>query len=625
MKFIYNILLIACSLFVFACQDEELTQGEQTGYLRLSVSEDKSTSTRAVPTDYKPEQIAVQIVNASGKVVEETEDAELWEGQAIELPVGTYTVKAASNGFDGKDTGFDIPYYVGSKEITITADAELNETITCTLANVKVTVKYDADFVSKVASVATQVGDTLSKYTPLNFTSSEKRSAYFPAEGLFASITVKSKDGRTNTTRRTFKDVKARDHYILNVKLAEGGDDRITVTVDPTTHEYSYTFYVSTVPTNGAATTVGTWDKVAYLRAENITVGSGVSTESIKFQYREVSTVQTKASETENKNSWIDVETTVKDGVYTAFVTGLNPATEYEYHLVNNEAVEIQAPQTFMTEDASEEETTREVLQNAGFEDWYLLEAKLGFGNSDSKTWYPCSKDYYTENGASFWDSSNPGTTQGMGSLSGGLNPTQGTTEVVHTGNYAAKLETQWAILKLAAASIYTGKFNSLVGANGAKIDFGQPFSSRPISLKGWYQYKPEVIDDEKKEVGSSGVLKKGDTDQCSIYIILAKGTHQVNNTDTKTLLTAENVKADDNFIAYGELPADQSVSTNGKWKEFNIPLKYKEDQFGEKPTHLIIVCSSSKYGDYFTGAVGSTLYLDDFELVYDGTPTIWE
>ena len=327
---------------------------------------------------------------------------------------------------------------------------------------------------------------------------------------------------------------------------------------------------------------------------------------TVKFNYRK-----------KGEQEWQEIATVESEGTYTACPINLEDSTTYEYCLVVN-GIQANMGTEFTTEEAV-------VLQNGGFEDWYLLEAKLGFMGSDSKTWYPCSSDYYSNNGTSYWDSSNPGTTQGMGSMSGGLNPTQGTTEVIHSGTHAAQLETQWAVLKLAAASIYTGKFNGLVGASGAKIDFGQPFTSRPISLKGWYQYKPEVIDDETQEVGSSGVLKNGDTDQCSIYIILAKGTHQVDNTNTKTLLTAENVKADDNFIAYGELPADQCVSTDGEWKEFNIPLKYKEDQFGEKPTHLIIVCSSSKYGDYFTGAIGSTLYLDDFSLIYDGEPTIWE
>lgn len=548
--------------------------------------------------------------------------------KSIELPVGTYTIKASSNGWDGQAAGFDIPYYTGSKEVTIAADKEVNETITCTLANVKVTVNFDAALLEKVRSVVATVDDDAvsngaSVTYSLAFEPTETRSAYFPVSRLFANITVVNNEGASNSMRKELTDaegnpVKARDHFILNIKESGTGESGISVTVDPTTHEYSYTFNVSTKPTSGATMTAGAWDRLAYLQATNVVPGTGVSTEGMKFQYREAS--ETAVLAETDETSWTDVVTTAEENKYTAMLSGLTAETAYEYRLVNGNG-DVISTQSFTTSEAD----AQTALVNGGFDDWYLLEAKLGFMGADSKTWYPCSSQYYTDNGASYWDSSNPGTTQGMGSMSGGLNPTQGTTEVKHSGTHAAHLETQWAVMKLAAASLYTGKFNKLVDTRGAKIDFGQPFTSRPVALKGWYQYAPEMIDNEKQEVGNSGVLETGDSDLCAIYIILAKGVHQVDNTNTSTLLTMENVWKDNNFIAYGELPADQCVDTEGEWKEFTIPLQYKEGQFGEQPTHLIIVCTSSKYGDYFTGAVGSTLYVDDFSLVYEGTPAIWK
>ena len=87
-----------------------------------------------------------------------------------------------------------------------------------------------------------------------------------------------------------------------------------------------------------------------------------------------------------------------------------------------------------------------------------------------------------------------------------------------------------------------------------------------------------------------------------------------MDNTQVSTFFDFEN---DPNIIAYGSLPDSEAVSTNGEWKEFNVELTYKDktplDQY-----YLIIVCSSSKYGDYFTGSTGSTMYIDDMELVYD-------
>ena len=35
-------------------------------------------------------------------------------------------------------------------------------------------------------------------------------------------------------------------------------------------------------------------------------------------------------------------------------------------------------------------------------------------------------------------------------------------------------------------------------------------------------------------------------------------------------------------------------------------------------PTHLIVVCSASRYGDYFTGSSDSEMWVDDFELIYE-------
>ena len=620
MKRIYTILLIASTLFFFACQQEENLAGGATGYLRLTVNEDMSTNSRAVPENYKPEQIAVQIVNAEGETVKETEDWELWGGKQIELPVGKYTIKASSNGFDGKDAGFDIPYYTGSKEVTITANGEANETIICKLANVKVTVNFDPALIAKVRSVAATVdndevpNDGTPAVYSLAFDTEETRSGYFPVTKLFASITVVNKDGDSHSMRKELTDaegnpVKARDHFTLNIKESGQvtGDGGISVSVDPTTHEYSYTFYVSTKPTTGATTTTGVWDNLVYLKAENLTFGTGVSTEGIKFQYREAVSSQSRASEADDEG-WIDVKTTEKDGIYTAFISGLTADTEYEYRLVNVDGVEIQGAKSIKTAEApTGGEATQEQLQNAGFENWY----------KSGSVWYAATETDY--NGGNYmWDSSNPGS----GNF--GVNPTTQSTDVKYGGNSAAKLETQYAFIKLAAASLYYGRFNGLVGINGAKIDFGQPFTSRPIAFKGWYQYKPVAID----YVGGNqpaNTVSKGDMDLCSIFIILSKGTYQVDNTKTETLLTAQNIWNNDQFIAYGELPVDQCVNTNGEWKEFNIPLQYKESQFGEQPTHLIIVCSSSKYGDYFTGGKGSTLYVDDFSLVYEGTPSIWK
>lgn len=602
MKQINHILLLMLMAFsFFACQKDDMG-GESVGYLRLNVGESTSTNSRSiVPEDYQPKQIAVQILNSSNQVVEETEDWELWKEKAIALKPGVYTIKATSNGFDGQAADFDIPYYAGSETVTVENGKEIQKKVICTLANVKVTVKFDSNFVSKFKSMTVQVGDVEGKYTPLNFTTSETRSAYFPVVSLFSKISVTNNNGVTNSLKKEFTDVKARDHYILNYKLAETGSSNITVTVDPTTHEYTYTFTVSPEAVNRTTLSAGVWDRLAYLKAESVSAESGTSLEGLKFQFR------AKASGGED-SPWTDVSATEKEGTYTGFATGLTASTEYEYRLVNKDEVVIGAAQSFTTAATD----AQAALYNGNFDLW----------SESGSTIYPGSAEE-AGNTTSFWNTSNPGTTQGMGAIGGAVNPTTGVQSPVHTtgeGAYAAKLQTTNKLGVLAAASLYTGSFLGLSGMS-ANMEFGKPFTSRPVALHGYYMYTPQVINRVSRVPEGVEIIENETMDQCAIFIALAKKSFTFNNNKEEEYIDYE---GDDNIIAYGELPSGAATSGDS-YTEFTIPLKYKESQFGEQPTHIIIVCSASKYGDYMTGGDNSLLYVDDFSLVYEGTPTIWE
>ncbi len=341
----------------------------------------------------------------------------------------------------------------------------------------------------------------------------------------------------------------------------------------------------SSIPTAGELS-VNAWSKHAYVSVKATSAEGWTAEYSVK-----------------GKDSWASVSTSMNGNLCEATLKGLSPNTTYTCRMKDKEG-NVQATSDFTTELTT-------ALYNGNFDSWY----------KSGKTWYAISE---TDFGIfSFWDSSNPGTTTGAGALVN-INPTQGNSTTVHTSEgQSAELKSQYAsalgIGKFAAASLYTGKFNSLVGTDGAKIDFGQSFTSRPTALHGWFQYAPKLID----YVGSnqpSGTVSKGDTDICSIYIALAKKIYTIDNTDISTFIQFD---TDDNIIAYGELPAEQCVDTGGQWKEFTIDLKYKTLDC-PKDMYLILVASSSKYGDYFTGGDGSIMYLDDFELIYGEEPVMW-
>ena len=619
MKKIYTILLIASSLFFFACQQEEKLGEAATGYLRLSINEDISTNSRGdVPADYDPEKIGVQILNAQGRVQETLEPWEIGTKKSIELPVGTYTIKASSAGWDGKAAGLDCPYYTGSKQVTITANAELNETITCTLANVKVTAMVYPELAEKVKSVTIKVYDESNANSQI-LTKETEASAYFPVvDALYADITIVNQADEENTLeKQQLGDregkVNARDHYILNIKPQDSGSSQISVTVDPTTHEYSYTFGMSTKPSESATLTAGAWDRLAYLQATDIVAGTGVSMEGIKFQYREKAK-ETAQTDEEDEASWIDVATTQdEENKYTAMLTGLKASTEYEYRLVNNEKAAIGKVQSFITCKTEKQDT----LYNGNFERWTT-------GSSDgSKTIYPGSADE-AGNTTCFWNTSNPGTSQGLAAFVA-KNPTTSATSLIQNekgGIYAAKLQSTSTAGTFAAASLYIGNFLDLdYGEKAATMEFGKPFSSRPIALHGYYQYTPQKINYVDRKPNGITITKDETMDECSIFIALAKKSFTFNNKKEKEYIDYE---GDDNIIAYGALPSGTATSGDS-YTEFTIPLQYKESQFGETPTHIIIVCSASKYGDYMTGGENSLLYVDNFSLIYEGTPAIWK
>lgn len=594
MKKISHFLTICLILVVLgACQNENLKQ-DAVGYLMLQVGTDKTTLTKAEDT-YNPKQIAVKIVNSAGKTVEETDDCTTWT-EAIKLPVGTYTIEASSAGFDGKTAGWDKPYYAAKETVDIKMNTNTSKEIVCKLANVLVTVEFSDDFRTAFQSAVVGVSDKSNNDNKVTFEmrqASETGKAYFPVTDLISNLTVSNYKGDLHSKKDTITGIKAQENVILRYRIASSGSSNINVTVDDATKTYTYTIGVPVTATNTLVASANAWSSFAYLTAEIPSFADVFDQSKLEFQYK-----------TADAAEWTKVTTNInveeKDKKFSTKLAGLTPATAYQYRLYYNDGSQEGITSNiveFTTESALQ-------LQNSGFEDWY----------KSGDVWYAATQEDIT-NGTYCWDTSNPGSGEY------GYNPTSQSTDIKHGGNASAKLTTEYAVIKLAAASLYYGKFNSLTGGlipKGAKIDFGKPFISRPIVFKGYFQYAPMAIDNYNNP--PAGTVQKGDMDICSIYIALSKKAYIVDNTDTSTFI---DFAGDNNIIAYGELPVTECVNTNRQWKEFNIPLKYKN--LTEKPSYIIIVCSSSKYGDYFTGGKGSTMYLDDFELIYDGEPTMWD
>ena len=278
----------------------------------------------------------------------------------------------------------------------------------------------------------------------------------------------------------------------------------------------------------------------------------------------------------QNASTWQTAsDVTVSGTKFTATLTGLSGSTTYNYRVTVDGAAGSE--QSFTT-------AGEVALENGGFESWYQ------------------EGDIYVPNasGSSFWGTGNPGAASFIGNL------TTPTSDAV--SGQAAKLESKNALIKLGAGNIFTGDF-SLDGTNGI-LHFGQPFTTFPTALRLYYKYTSTTINRIGDEVGSLENLR-GRPDSCHIYVALSDKSEPY---EIRTRPSVRKVfdKNDANIIAYGEFISGSSTSS---YQQITIPLEYRANR---TPRYIVIVCSASKYGDYFIGGEGSTLWLDEMELVYE-------
>ena len=598
MKAIYHILLAVFAFTLWCCQDESSSLSN-VGYLRLAVSESGQLNTRA----YDPKIMHVEIQSEDGEIVKQTNDLDEWDGEVFELPVGNYGIIAYSNDYQG-EPAFNSPYYYGDTTVQIKANTETSAKVDCKIANVKVTVNYSEDFKAAFAGrdifVTVGAADEKSSLKTMRFEYGSDAALYLPSNcgPLKATLNVSKTDGSgdyyTLAETERLAEPKANDHFILNYQMGDTNQGDFTVTVDPTTNSYSYTFYINMTPLVVTASyeTVNAWATFAYLEANNVTADGEVDPSTVKFNYR-------KKGETE----WQEIAATESEGTYTARPTGLEDNTTYEYCL-SVDGILANMGTEFTTEEAT-------ALYNGGFDNWHQA----------SGVWYAVAEGDYN-GGNAFWDSGNKGASMMS------KNPTSPETSVVHTAGEekkSAKLASQYVGIggllgAFAAGNLYTGHFVKTIGMSGAEIQFGSPFTGRPTQLHGFFQYTAGTVDYYGDTTPSDALVKDGGTDMNSIYIALsdADAPYTVNTSEAKFV----DFDNDPNIIAYGELPVSECITTSG-WKEFTIDLVYRD--MTRKPKYIILVCSASKYGDYFTGSTGSVMYIDDFELIYGDEPKVKE
>lgn len=245
-------------------------------------------------------------------------------------------------------------------------------------------------------------------------------------------------------------------------------------------------------------------------------------------------------------------------------------------------------------------------LYNMSFDNWAMV----------GKGWYPYGEDA-SDSDKAIWATANKGT------AALGRNTTTPETSflaVEGSGKSAAKLSSEYIMVKFASGNIFTGEFCGLKGMSGADLAWGVPFTGRPKSLHGYYCYQPVLIDNTDEahkdlkgtmDVGQIQViLADWDKNKWSGYpsgAIDSQGRFHVINSDGQFI----DFDNDPAIIGYGNFEFNEYMDA---YKEFDLTINYKNDR---TPSVVAIVSASSRYGDYFTGGKGTVLYLDEFSFVY--------
>ena len=562
-----------------SCSRETAVPDGGHGYLTAAVEQDDSftlITTKADVTAAPP--FALKIYKGS-EMVKEISDHRTLQAEPLQLNCATYKVTAENRA--QVDAVFDDPRYYGESDVKVLADQVTNADIKCSLADVLVAPAFSDDFGTYFTSWSLKVVSGNGNLVWSKELDTFGKTGYFAPAGSFTwTLSLTNNAGRTFARSETVADVKAKHKYALNFRIKtvdpSAGAAGIRIVLDDNMTEKEVDLTLDFTSSEAEAKSVNAWALFADVTGS---LKSNSVPEGLKLQYKKMT-----------EEAWTDfageIKTDAENKAFTARLAGLEPGANYIVRAVTAKE-EGKKQIAFTTEAAAE-------VHNMNFDSWYM----------SGKAPMPNASGY------SVWDSANKATA-GLGTI-----PTKqetGHLAATGEGKSAVKLESMTAFGIMAAGNIYTDAFQKVIGMSGAALEWGTPFTSRPLALKGYFDYTPMNID----MADAAHEALKGQPDTCQIQIFLTDRADrfQINTSEGKFV----DVNGSD-IIAYGKVESGTVTSTkdglvNG-YEPFTIKLEYRSTT--RKPTQIVIVGAASKYGDYFTGGKGSVLYLDEFSFVYD-------
>lgn len=179
-------------------------------------------------------------------------------------------------------------------------------------------------------------------------------------------------------------------------------------------------------------------------------------------------------------------------------------------------------------------------------------------------------------------------------------------TQFVNSGDAAVKISTRYAdgaTPALQAGVFYTGEEFEVNPDEPLKsIRFGTLFETKPLKIKGQYSYTPGTT------YYQNSVLAPGIADTCRISAIL----YEIN--DINETLDSLDIYKDEKIVAIGVF--ESGATSANEYAPFELRMRYIKSYFFTKMYKLAIIATPSRNGATFEGADGSTLWIDDVEII---------
>lgn len=606
MKKTFAIITIAAAALL-SCQKQQTTP-EGEGALILSVSTDGTKAAMTSDELLANADIRIYKDDFSG-MVRHYRYSEI--PQKIYLPAGGYRIDVLA-GEAAKETpsyaSWEQKSYKGSKSATITAGGSESITVVAAMNSIVSNISFDESVDTYFqAGYTCTVSLSTAEGASLSYTKAESGTdGYFIASGFEPSLdwtfsgTLAS--GEAFSKSGSIAAVEGGKRYRLALKYVEkNGLLDVDILVDDALNEV-YDDIIFVPVSTGLASTgkYEIWGSrfTAYADVDE----NEYDQSKVYFEYR------VAGSDAEWTRS--EAAARVSEGSYSAQITGLTGATEYEYRLVVTKASDGSEEIVDGTMTVTTEATPQ--VPNGSFET---------VSHDESGNYYsfydPASSDPALQ--SKWWCSGNQGST----TVGSSYQITYPDASDKMDGAQSVCLESRYVIVKFAAGNLFCGHFGATIGTSGGTVFFGRPFTARPSAMRFWAKYSSGPVN--RRASNAPDEIQKGDYDRASLRIAIGTWDYKkyggdanspilVNTTDESTFV---DYTTDASTIAFGEkiLQGDAENSTN-VWQQITIPLDYKTTT--AYPTHIMIAFAASMYGDYFTGCDSSKLWIDKVELLYE-------